>query len=257
MMPSRPTEYQKRLAALLNLDISNDSRRLAAARIHDAVQPAIEPQSVLRRPTDPQKVCARDLGIDFRRETFRTCFARIADELDRRTAALRRRYRITPGMPVLVAVRHFEGTRQLIRLQHAILGTPGKNAGLTPSASNRIPPSSNLVLPGMDVLRIVWKGEGVRARCYLKQRRVSKILLDGSVQLEDDSVPADPSELTLAGGTIVQLTLPHPQRRGWQLLEERHVAGIARSGLVRFRSVGGKVVRRVCSEWMLPSQAGS
>ncbi|HYX71874.1 MAG TPA: hypothetical protein VE732_03830 [Nitrososphaera sp.] len=82
MPVSKPSKYQKQIARLLGINISKDSWRVAAAKIHDIVDVAINPRVRDNSPTEAQIELAEQIGLDISKDTYRIGFARIADKLD-------------------------------------------------------------------------------------------------------------------------------------------------------------------------------
>lgn len=94
---TQPTAFQKEIARRVGVSLRGASQIVAAARIYDAVETAIDPSAAPRSPTEKQIRFASDLGVYRRGDSFRVCAARIGEELRRRNAAAVRRMRLKPG----------------------------------------------------------------------------------------------------------------------------------------------------------------
>src|SRR5258706_7988428 len=103
-MPDKPSAEQLRVADALELDVSNDSEIVAAARIHDAVADAIGDRHGSRQATPRQIDFGRSLGMDLANDSLRVASARIAEVLYRRNAEAIDRMGLKPGDRV--AKRH-------------------------------------------------------------------------------------------------------------------------------------------------------
>ena len=100
-MAEEPTDIQARVASALSVKIAGDSRRVAAARLHDAVAEAIGSDG-FRPATQRQVAFARSLNLDVCCESLRVASARIADELDRRNRQALAVLHLEPGDRVVV-----------------------------------------------------------------------------------------------------------------------------------------------------------
>ena len=96
-MTDSPTDVQLRVATALGVDVSGDSRNVAAARIRDAVAEAIGERHGPRPATGKQIEYAQALGLDVRRDTVRVASARIDDELNSRNQAALVTLKLKPG----------------------------------------------------------------------------------------------------------------------------------------------------------------
>jgi hypothetical protein len=80
MRSDRPNEHQVKLAALLRIDVSGDCESVAAARLQDAVAPAL-----LDRAAAPSSVrqieFGASLGLDLSSDTLRVASAKIDQAL--------------------------------------------------------------------------------------------------------------------------------------------------------------------------------
>lgn len=80
----KPTNFQQKIADDLEVDISSDTRRIAAARLLDRLEPAINPKvRSQREATDRQIEYADSLGMDVRGESVRVAGEMIAEQLYR------------------------------------------------------------------------------------------------------------------------------------------------------------------------------
>ena len=93
----KPTEQQRSLAAFLEIDISEDSQEVAAARIREAVEPAINPSKGYRSPTQNQIDLAHQLGLDISGDSFWVCFAKINEHLRDLHQKAHERLQLKPG----------------------------------------------------------------------------------------------------------------------------------------------------------------
>jgi hypothetical protein len=119
-MAESPTYIQAQVAAALGIDITGDSRRVAAARLRDAVADAIGERYGSGPVTARQIEFARSLKLDLSDDTLRVASARIADELDRRnrealaTLKLQRGDRVRIRKTYDVDGQHHEWVREFI-----------------------------------------------------------------------------------------------------------------------------------------------
>jgi hypothetical protein len=81
---STPTAEQTRIANLLGVDLTGDTEAVAAARIEDAVAPAIFPGQQPRPVTEKQVEFGRALGLALAGDSLRVASAKIDEELFRR-----------------------------------------------------------------------------------------------------------------------------------------------------------------------------
>lgn len=83
---STPSAEQLRIAKLLGIDVKGDTEAVAAARIEDAVSPAISAEEQSRPATDRQIEFGNALGLSLAGESLRVASAKIDEELFRRNA---------------------------------------------------------------------------------------------------------------------------------------------------------------------------
>ena len=103
MMRLEPTtDFQRRVAAALGVDISNDTREVAAARIHTAVGPAILSKAAEYEASERQIEFASALGLTVGGDSSLVASAKIADELFVRNKAALERLQLRPGERVRV-----------------------------------------------------------------------------------------------------------------------------------------------------------
>jgi len=95
-MAESPTEFQVEVAAALGINITMDSRSVAAARLRDAVAEAIGERAPVPATTK-QVDFAQTLGLDVTADTLRVASARIADALDRRNREALIALNLQPG----------------------------------------------------------------------------------------------------------------------------------------------------------------
>lgn len=98
-MRHRPeaNDDQKRIADLLHLDVDGDTEHVAAARIEDAVAPAVHPGWQPRSATEKQLAFAASLGIDVVGDSLGVASAKIDDALFARSAAALDSMGLEPG----------------------------------------------------------------------------------------------------------------------------------------------------------------
>ncbi|RJX18294.1 MAG: hypothetical protein C4570_07020 [Ammonifex sp.] len=99
-----PTAFQKQIAATLGIDISHDTRGVAAARIHTVVGPAILSKAAAYPASERQIDFARALGLNVSKDSSLVASAKIADELFVRNQAALEKLQLKPGETV--RVRH-------------------------------------------------------------------------------------------------------------------------------------------------------
>ena len=97
-----PTDTQIKIAKTLGIDISSDSRDVAAARIREVVEPAINPNSTYRTATQKQIEFAASLGLDVSSDSFWVCSAKIDDRLRELNQAALESLKLKPGDRVIV-----------------------------------------------------------------------------------------------------------------------------------------------------------
>lgn len=102
MGPVEPTPFQMQIAAALKIEIDQDTRSVAAARIHTFVGPAIQSKVSERSATERQIAFAKDLGLNVAHDSSLVASAKIADELYLRNKAAMERLQLKPGDRVRV-----------------------------------------------------------------------------------------------------------------------------------------------------------
>ncbi len=102
MPKETPTTWQREIAAKLGIDISNDSRQVAAGRINDMVESAVHPERSPRSPTARQLELAAEVGIDIAKDRYHTAFSKIHEALEGRSQRLVSEMRLQPGDTVVV-----------------------------------------------------------------------------------------------------------------------------------------------------------
>lgn len=80
------SEFQKKLAKSLAIDLTGDNFRIAAARLYEAIWPAIEIRESEHPASDKQIAFARDVGVDVSGLDRTTASCRITEQLDWRQA---------------------------------------------------------------------------------------------------------------------------------------------------------------------------
>ena len=98
---STPNTEQIRIATLLGLDLTNDTEAIAAARIEDAVSPAIFPGQLPRSVTERQIDFGKALGLALAGDSLRVASAKIDEELFRRNAVALESLELKAGDPVI------------------------------------------------------------------------------------------------------------------------------------------------------------
>lgn len=117
-----PSELQKRLAKTLGIDLSGDSFRIAAARIYEAVWPAIEFQSSDLPVSDKQIAFGRDIGIDVSGGDRFTASLQISARLDVLNEVALRDLDLRPGDKIVL-----KGSREVLEVSCV-----GKNRKIFP-----------------------------------------------------------------------------------------------------------------------------
>ena len=97
----KPNPDQVKLASILNVDVTLDTEFVAAARLEDAVSPAIHPSGEPRNATERQIAFGRSLGLDLNNDSFRVASARIDEELRNRNHAALNALQLKPGDRVI------------------------------------------------------------------------------------------------------------------------------------------------------------
>lgn len=80
MKPPSSTQQQKSIAALLNINVDNETFEVAAAKIKDLVATSINELPPID-PSQPQRDLAKKLKISVKNGTMRVAFAKIADAI--------------------------------------------------------------------------------------------------------------------------------------------------------------------------------
>lgn len=127
MVINTPTDAQIDIARALGIDISSDSCDVAAARIREFVEPAINPNSTYRPATQKQIEFATSLGLDVSGDSLWVCSAKIDDKLDEINQVELERLDLKPGDRVIVtkSVRIDDQYREYSK-EH-IVSSIGKN----------------------------------------------------------------------------------------------------------------------------------
>jgi hypothetical protein len=102
--PEKPTPFQKQIAAVLGIDISHDTKRVAAARIRTFIGPAIFSKAAQYTATERQIDFARSIGLEVDGDSSLVASAKIADELYIRNKTALANLQLQPGDRV--RVRH-------------------------------------------------------------------------------------------------------------------------------------------------------
>ena len=97
----QPTEYQKHIAALLGIDISHDTRDVAAARILDVIAPALNINAEIRPATLNQLAYAKSLGLDVSQDSVDVASIKITNRLTARNLELLDELQLKPGDKVI------------------------------------------------------------------------------------------------------------------------------------------------------------
>jgi len=100
-----PNKFQVNIACKLGIDISRDSREVAAARLYDFLAPAFCKKRDLRNATPRQIEFAQELGFDVSADRLPIAHAKISQHLSVLNRHALRRLRLKPGDPVLVCDR--------------------------------------------------------------------------------------------------------------------------------------------------------
>ena len=127
MIKTLPTDIQKEIAKALGVDISSDSRNVAAARIREVVELAINPNSTYRNATQKQIDFAALLGLDASGDSFWVCSAKIDDKLRERNLLALERLKLKSGDRVIVTKRIKIKEQQHEYVEEHIVSSIGKN----------------------------------------------------------------------------------------------------------------------------------
>lgn len=92
-----PTDFQLELAEWLGVDVEDSTRWVAAARLEDAVSPAIEPDEEIEPVSERQRQLADELGLNVEDETSRVAYAKIGEEYYRRNKRALEESGLEPG----------------------------------------------------------------------------------------------------------------------------------------------------------------
>lgn len=93
---------QIEIAQKLGLDVSNDSERVAAARIEERIFHAIHPNKELADPSEKQIEFAKSLGIEIGANSRLVISAKITDELESRNIEAINNLGLTSGDEVII-----------------------------------------------------------------------------------------------------------------------------------------------------------
>ena len=122
-----PTDIQKKIARSLGIDITGDSRNIAAARIREIVEPAINPDSSYRSATQKQVEYAASLGLDVSGDSFWVCSAKIDDKLRELNQVALERLDLKPGDRVIVVDKGKINGQHYEHQEEHIVSSVGKN----------------------------------------------------------------------------------------------------------------------------------
>jgi hypothetical protein len=118
---STPIPEQLRIAELLGMNISGDTEAVAAARIEDAVWPAISAGQPPRRATDPQIEFGKALGLALAGDSLRVASAKIDEELFRRNALAIKALGLNAGDRVIKReIVKFEGREHVLECEYLV-----------------------------------------------------------------------------------------------------------------------------------------
>jgi hypothetical protein len=118
---STPSAEQLRIAALLGIDVRGDTEAVAAARIEDAVSPAISLGQPARPATDRQIEFGKALGLALTGDTLRVASAKIDEELFRRSAVAVESLGLKAGDRVVKRETfEFQGKEQVLEQQYVV-----------------------------------------------------------------------------------------------------------------------------------------
>lgn len=122
-----PTDVQKKIAKILGVDISSDSRNIAAARIREIVEPAINPNSTYWTATQKQIEYAKSLDLNIAGDSFWVCSAKIDDRLRELNQAALDKLKLKPGDRVIVTTKGKVGEKNYETQDEYIVSSVGKN----------------------------------------------------------------------------------------------------------------------------------
>jgi hypothetical protein len=129
------TSRQRQIASLLGLDISNDSKRVASAKILDSVFTAIYPEKQQHHNSPEQIDFAKSLGIYVEDDTRNIISARISDELETRNLNAIQSLGLSRGDKVRVNRHGTEGVYEIssIASNHRLWFKGGCGKGAWPT----------------------------------------------------------------------------------------------------------------------------
>jgi hypothetical protein len=122
-----PTAEQRRIAAALGISLEGDSQSVAAARLADAVWPALHPGTEVRPATDRQRAFAESLGVALDGGSFAVCSARIDEELFRRNQERLGELALQPGDRVIKAERFTIGGQIVENNREFVVSSIGRD----------------------------------------------------------------------------------------------------------------------------------
>lgn len=126
-MRDNPTVIQMQIANKLDIDISKDTEAIAAARIREVVECAINPGSNYRPATQRQITYAASLRLDVRNDSFWVASAKINDRLKEMNDEALKQLNLEPGDRVIVT-KTIEINEQRHEYQEEhIVSSVGKN----------------------------------------------------------------------------------------------------------------------------------
>lgn len=150
MDEKEPRQSQQELAETLDIDISGDTANVAAARLYDAVGPAIERGYKAQGATENQVEFAKSIGIDVSADSLRVAGARIADTLLARNRRQLEELNLKPGDRVQRTTRYTFDGKSVAYKQDYIVSSIGENcriyfkggngAGAWPSQVEKLEP---------------------------------------------------------------------------------------------------------------------
>ena len=122
-----PTDTQIKIANTLGIDILGDSRDVAAARIREVIEPAINPNSIYRTATRKQIEFAASLGLDVSGDSIWVCSAKIDDKLRELNQLALESLKLKPGDKVRVTKKIKVDEQQHEYQEEHIVSSVGKN----------------------------------------------------------------------------------------------------------------------------------
>jgi hypothetical protein len=110
-----------RIAELLGVDVGGDTEAVSAARIEDAVWPAISAGQPPRSATDRQIEFGKALGLVLAGDSMRVASAKIDEELFRRNALAVEALDLSPGDRVIKRETvKFEGKEHVLEREYVV-----------------------------------------------------------------------------------------------------------------------------------------